>query len=176
MEESTKIRSLCLLISLFSLSFFGSNVLFILFLDLIEFFHVRIEIGTLFEGDEKFCSLDKSSRILVLLVISAISSSISCFFNFNSLGFQVHIFSVPIFNQIFCSNDTDCGCISKRMKYQIIVLFKCFFGQIYIERLVLSVRNIDLVRFDLELSVILSLGRLHWFLALHLYRLIRLIY
>ena len=127
---------------LFSLSVFSLDELLIFFLDLIELFHVLPEIFASLEGDQQLGSLHESWLVLfsfltflaILLVLVA-----SGFLNFDGLGDEADIISVAIPYKLLGCNHADRGCVSKSMKYEVLMMLECLLAQIHIEGLILSV-------------------------------------
>ena len=95
--ESEISRNFVLLsLSLFSFSFLGLDVLVILFLDLVELFHVLIEIFASLESDKQFSSLDKSWLALLSFLLSSLVAS--RFLNFDGLSDKTDVICVAIPN------------------------------------------------------------------------------
>ena len=147
MSESSFLWSISRWIGSFSCCFLSGNVLLVFFLDRSRFLHVLIKVGRSLHGNDEFCSLDK-----FWFFISFVASSVSSrFLNIDGFGLHADILAISISNQTFCGDDT-CGCgIAKSMKDQLIMLFKDFLAQIDIELLILSVWNVNLIGFNLEL-------------------------
>ena len=142
-----------------SLGFLISNVLLILLFDFLEFLHVQIEILRFFEGDKELGSLDQSLILLLLLVVLCwlSVSATSLLLNLDGGCVQLYVFSIAVLDEGLSCNHTDCGCISKGVQLQSVKLLESLLAKVHIERLVLSVRNVDLVSLDLQVLVLCHL-------------------
>ena len=104
------------------------------------------------QGNQQLCSLDKTW--LLLLTISIFVPLVaSRLLNLDSFCDKTHIVCVAIPNELLGGNDTNRGRVAKSVKNEIFMVLKSLFAKIDIKGLILSVRHIDLVRFNFEVLV-----------------------